>query len=196
LTLARDTWRFFENCVGPQDNHLPPDNLQIDLEPTLAHRTSPTNIGLYLLSVACARRFDWITTAELVQRLQLTLRSIERLPKHEGHLLNWYQTETFEVLQPAYVSTVDSGNLAGHLLAVAGACNALARKAESTAEQKKALAVIAAQCTQLCMGMNFRMLYSPKRHLFHIGLRVHEQVLDASYYDLLASFCLSASRRG
>ena len=187
LTLARDTWRYFENCVGPQDNHLPPDNLQIDLEPTLAHRTSPTNIGLYLLSVACARQFGWITTAELVQRLQLTLRSIERLPKHEGHLLNWYQTETLEVLQPAYVSTVDSGNLAGHLLAVAGACNTLARQADSTAEQTKALAVIAAQCTQLCMGMNFRMLYSPKRHLFHIGLRVHEHVLDASYYDLLAS---------
>ena len=187
LALARDTWHFFENCVGPQDNHLPPDNLQIDLEPTLAHRTSPTNIGLYLLSVACARQFGWISTAELVQRLQLTLGAVERLPRHEGHLFNWYQTETLEVLQPAYVSTVDSGNLAGHLLAVAGACNTLARKADSTLGQKKALAVIAAQCTRLCMGMNFRMLYSPKRHLFHIGLRVHEQVLDASYYDLLAS---------
>ena len=187
LALARDTWRYFENCVGPQDNHLPPDNLQIDLEPTLAHRTSPTNIGLYLLSVACARQFGWISTAELVQRLQLTLQTIERLPKYEGHLLNWYQTETLEVLQPAYVSTVDSGNLAGHLLAVAGACNTLARKADSTAEQKKALTAIATQCTQLCVGMNFRMLYSTKRHLFHIGLRVHEHVLDASYYDLLAS---------
>ena len=187
LALASDTWQFFENCVGSQDNHLPPDNLQIDLEPTLAHRTSPTNIGLYLLSVACARQFGWITTAELIRRLQLTLGTVERLPKHEGHLLNWYQTETLEVLQPAYVSTVDSGNLAGHLLAVAGACNTLALKSDSTTEQKKALAVIAAQCTHLCMGMNFRMLYSPRRHLFHIGLRLHEQVLDASYYDLLAS---------
>ena len=187
LALARDTWRFFENCVGPPDNHLPPDNLQIDLDPTLAHRTSPTNIGLYLLSVACARQFGWITTAELVRRLQLTLKTVEKLPRHEGHLFNWYQTETLEILQPAYVSTVDSGNLAGHLLAVAGACNALARKADSTTEQKKALIAIAAQCTQLCLGMNFRMLYSPKRHLFHIGLRVHEHALDASYYDLLAS---------
>ena len=187
LALARDTWRYFEHCVGPQDNYLPPDNLQIDLEPTLAHRTSPTNIGLYLLSVACARQFGWISTAELVQRLQLTLQTIERLPKHDGHLLNWYQTETLQVLQPAYVSTVDSGNLAGHLLAVAGACNALACKADSTAAQKKTLTALAAQCTQLCMGMNFRMLYSAKRHLFHIGLRVDEQVLDASYYDLLAS---------
>ncbi|WP_421956132.1 GH36-type glycosyl hydrolase domain-containing protein [Polaromonas sp.] len=187
VQLARDTWRFFEHCVGPQDNHLPPDNLQIDAEPTLAHRTSPTNIGLYLLSIACARQFGWLTTAELLKRLQATLATVERLPKHDGHLLNWYQTETLEVLQPAYVSTVDSGNLAGHLLAVAGACNSLARKADSTNDEKKALCLIAEQCHNLCMTMNFRGLYNPKRHLFHIGLRVHEQTLDASYYDLLAS---------
>ena len=187
LALARDTWRFFEHCVGPQDNFLPPDNLQIDTEPTLAHRTSPTNIGLYLLSAACARQFGWITTAELVKRLQATLASVERLPKHDGHLLNWYQTETLEALHPVYVSTVDSGNLAGHLLAVAGSCSSLARKADTTAEEKKALASIAAHCEQLCSNMNFSGLYNPKRHLFHIGLRVHEHILDASYYDLLAS---------
>ena len=187
LELARDTWRFFEHCVSPQDNCLPPDNLQIDTEPTLAHRTSPTNIGLYLLSVACARQFGWITTAELVKRLQATLATVERLPKHDGHLFNWYQTETLDVLLPAYVSTVDSGNLAGHLLAVAGSCNALTRKADSTSDEKRTLALIAAQCNALCMGMNFRGLYNPKRHLFHIGLRVHEHILDSSYYDLLAS---------
>ena len=187
LELARDTWRFFEHCVGPQDNCLPPDNLQIDTEPTLAHRTSPTNIGLYLLSVACARQFGWITTGELIKRLQATLATVERLPKHDGHLFNWYQTETLDVLLPAYVSTVDSGNLAGHLLAIVGSCNALARKADSTMDEKRALTLIAAQCNALCMGMNFRGLYNAKRHLFHIGLRVHEHVLDASYYDLLAS---------
>ncbi|MBC7611070.1 MAG: hypothetical protein H7228_16125, partial [Polaromonas sp.] len=187
LQLARDTWRFFEHCVGPQDNHLPPDNLQIDLEPTLAHRTSPTNIGLYLLAVACARQFGWLTTTELVRRLNATLNTVESLPKHDGHLLNWYQTETLEVLQPAYVSTVDSGNLAGHLLAVAGSCISLAQKADTTTDEKRALTLIAGQCQRLCMAMNFRGLYNAKRHLFHIGLRVHEHALDASYYDLLAS---------
>ena len=187
LELARDTWRFFEHCVGPGDNCLPPDNLQIDTEPTLAHRTSPTNIGLYLLSCASARQFGWITTTELVRRLQATLATVERLPKHDGHLLNWYQTETLEVLQPAYVSTVDSGNLAGHLIAVAGACYSLCRKADTTADERRALAQIAAQCECLCNAMNFKGLYNAKRHLFHIGLRVHEHVLDASYYDLLAS---------
>ena len=185
--VARDTWRFFEHCITPQDNYLPPDNLQIDTEPTLAHRTSPTNIGLYLLAISCARQFGWISTADMVARLQATLRTVEQLPKHDGHLYNWYQTETLQVLQPPYVSTVDSGNLAGHLLAVSGSCNSLADKADTTAIEKQHLKHIAAQCTRLCMAMDFSGLYNPKRHLFHIGLRVDTQVLDASYYDLLAS---------
>ncbi len=136
-----------------------------------------------LASLVCM----WITTTDLVKRLQSTLTTLERLPKHDGHLFNWYQTETLDVLLPTYVSTVDSGNLAGHLLAVAGSCNALACKADSTMDEKRALVLIAAQCNALCMGMNFRGLYNAKRHLFHIGLRVHEHVLDVSYYDLLAS---------
>jgi cyclic beta-1,2-glucan synthetase len=187
LTLAHDTWLFFERCIGPADNHLPPDNLQFDLEPTLAHRTSPTNIGLYLLSACCAREFSWISTAALIKRLRATLDTVELLPKHDGHLLNWYQTETLAVLHPAYVSTVDSGNLAGHLLAVAGACSALAQKADSTPNEKRALHSLATQCNRLCMAMNFSGLYNRKRRLFHIGLRVHEHALDLSYYDLLAS---------
>ena len=187
MGIARDTWRFFEHCITPLDNQLPPDNLQVDTEPTLAHRTSPTNIGLYLLSVTCARQFGWISTADVISRLQATLATMERLPKHEGHLYNWYQTQTLEVLQPAYVSTVDSGNLAGHLLAVSGACNSLARKADTTGIEKQQLEHIALQCMGLCMAMNFSSLYNPKRHLFHIGLRVNDHTLDASYYDLLAS---------
>ena len=185
--IARDTWRFFEHCMTAQDNYLPPDNLQIDTEPTLAHRTSPTNIGLYLLAVTCARQFGWISTADVVTRLQATLGTVHQLPKHDGHLFNWYQTETLEVLQPAYVSTVDSGNLAGHLLATCGACHTLARKADTTANEKQQLEDIGRQCMQLCMAMNFSGLYNPRRHLFHIGLRVQDHALDASYYDLLAS---------
>ncbi|MBC7611142.1 MAG: hypothetical protein H7228_16500, partial [Polaromonas sp.] len=185
--IAHDTWRFFEHCITPQDNHLPPDNLQIDTEPTLAHRTSPTNIGLYLLTVTCARQFGWISTADVVARLQATLGTMERMPKHGGHLYNWYQTETLEVLQPAYVSTVDSGNLAGHLLATCGACHSLARKADTTTLEKQQLESIGTQCIRLCKAMDFSGLYNPKRHLFHIGMRVHDHVLDASYYDLLAS---------
>jgi cyclic beta-1,2-glucan synthetase len=119
LKLARQTWRFFERVVGPEDHHLPPDNLQMEPEPTLAHRTSPTNIGLYLMAVACAREFGWITGGEMATTAGRHAGHVEALPKHKGHLLNWYETRTLQVLLPAYVSTVDSGNLAGHLLAVA-----------------------------------------------------------------------------
>ena len=185
--IARATWKFFEDSVGAQDNFLPPDNLQVDTEPTLAHRTSPTNIGLYLLSVACAREFGWINTTQMVTRLQETLSTLNRMAKHDGHLYNWYQTETLEVLQPAYVSTVDSGNLAGHLLAVSGACGHVIRTVGTTLDEKMQLNQIAQHCLNLAMEMDFRGLYNPKRHLFHIGLRVHDHALDASYYDLLAS---------
>jgi cyclic beta-1,2-glucan synthetase len=188
--VARDTWRFFEQHVGPEDNHLPPDNLQLDPEPMLAHRTSPTNIGLYLTAVTCAREFGWINNAQMITRLGATLNTVERLPKHEGHLLNWYDTRTLEVLQPAYVSAVDSGNLAGFLLAVGQACRAFARtpiEGEDNGQESKALYELARRCETLCMGMDFRGLYNPKRHLFHIGLRVQERALDASYYDLIAS---------
>jgi cyclic beta-1,2-glucan synthetase len=188
--VARDTWRFFEQHVGPEDNHLPPDNLQLDPEPMLAHRTSPTNIGLYLTAVTCAREFGWINNAQLIARIGATLSTVERLPKHEGHLLNWYETRTLQVLPPAYVSAVDSGNLAGFLLAVAQACRTFARtpvEGGDNGQEGKTLYELARRCETLCMGMDFRGLYNPKRHLFHIGLRVQERALDASYYDLLAS---------
>ncbi len=125
--IARDTWRLFERCVGTAENHLPPDNLQTSPHDMVAHRTSPTNIGLYLLSVACARQFGWIGTQDLLTRLEATLATLHRLPRHRGHFLNWYDTQRCEALLPMYVSTVDSGNLSGHLLAVAQACRELAR---------------------------------------------------------------------
>ncbi|WP_296443712.1 GH36-type glycosyl hydrolase domain-containing protein [Rhodoferax sp. UBA5149] len=125
--IARDTWRFFERCVVAEDNHLPPDNLQTLPHDMVAHRTSPTNIGLYLLSVACARQFGWIGTQELLMRLEATLATLVTLQRHRGHFMNWYDTQTCAPLLPMYVSTVDSGNLSGHLLSVAQACLELAR---------------------------------------------------------------------
>ncbi len=124
--IARDTWRFFERCVVAEDNHLPPDNLQTTPHDIVAHRTSPTNIGLYLLTVACARRFGWIGTQELLARMEATLATLTSLQRHRGHFLNWYDTQSRAPLLPMYVSTVDSGNLCGHLAAVAQACLELA----------------------------------------------------------------------
>ncbi len=186
--VAHDTWRWFEACVGPQDNHLPPDNLQTTPQEMLAHRTSPTNIGLYLLAAACARQFGWIDTPELLARLEATLATLAKLQRHRGHFLNWYDTQSCAPLLPMYVSTVDSGNLSGHLLAVAQACLALARAPESPgAALVQRLLSVARDCELLAWAPDYGFLYHPKRQLFHIGYRVAEQQLDASFYDLLAS---------
>ena len=139
--IARDTWRFFERCVGASDNYLPPDNLQTQPYDMVAHRTSPTNIGLYMLSVACARQFGWIGTRELLTRLDATLATLLTLRRHRGHFMNWYDTQTCEPLLPMYVSTVDSGNLSGHLLAVAQACLELTRAPYDSGASKNAISV-------------------------------------------------------
>lgn len=137
--VARDTWRLFERCVGPQDRHLPPDNLQILPHDMVAHRTSPTNIGLYLLSAACARHFGWIGTQAFINRLEATVGTLDAMPRHRGHFLNWYDTQTLQILPPAYVSTVDSGNLSGHLLAVSQACLELAQTPHDDGKARRAL---------------------------------------------------------
>ena len=101
---------------------LPPDNFQEDPKPVLARRTSPTNMGLYLLSAISARDFGWAGTTETVERLEATLATMGSLQRFRGHFYNWYDTSDLRPLEPRYVSTVDSGNLAGHLIAVANAC--------------------------------------------------------------------------
>ena len=120
--IARRTWRFFETFVTAGDNMLPPDNFQEDPAPALAHRTSPTNMGLYLLSVATARDFAWLGTTEATERIAATLARMGSLARFRGHFYNWYDTQDLRPLDPPYVSTVDSGNLAGHLIALANAC--------------------------------------------------------------------------
>jgi cyclic beta-1,2-glucan synthetase len=127
-SIARQTWRFFSTFVTAGDHFLPPDNFQEDPKPVVAHRTSPTNIGLYLLSTLAARDFAWIGTAETVDRLEATLGTMAKLEQFRGHLLNWYNTSDLTPLDPKYVSTVDSGNLAGNLLVIANGCRELAAK--------------------------------------------------------------------
>jgi cyclic beta-1,2-glucan synthetase len=137
--VARDTWRLFERCVDAQNHHLPPDNLQTVPFEMVAHRTSPTNIGLYLLSTACARQFGWIGTQDLLARLDATLGTLRQMERHHGHFLNWYDTQTLQPLLPRYVSTVDSGNLSAHLLALAQGCLALARDPLAPQASRQAL---------------------------------------------------------
>ena len=120
--IARRTWCFFETFVTAEDHMLPPDNFQEDPKPVVAHRTSPTNIGLYLLSVVAAADFGWIGLLETVERLEATLGSMHQLERHLGHFYNWYGTRDLRPLEPEYISSVDSGNLAGHLITLWNAC--------------------------------------------------------------------------
>lgn len=115
---ARRIWLFFETFVGPEDQWLPPDNFQEDPLGTVAHRTSPTNIGMCLVSTVCARDLGHLTLSEATQRLENILESVQRLEHYRGHLLNWYETLSSRPLEPRYVSTVDSGNLAASLIVV------------------------------------------------------------------------------
>ncbi len=123
--LARKTWAYFEVHVGPDDNGLPPDNVQEHPTVRVAHRTSPTNMGLALLANLAAHDFGYLSTGQLVVRTANALRTMESLERYRGHFYNWYDTQTRQPLAPRYVSTVDSGNLAGHLLTLRPGLTAL-----------------------------------------------------------------------
>jgi len=124
--LARRTWRFFDAFVGPNDQWLPVDNHQEEPNEQTAHRTSPTNIGLLLTATLSAYDFGYIGPVELSLRIRRTFESVARLQHYQGHLLNWYETRSLQPLLPRYVSTVDSGNFAGCLLALQQGCAELA----------------------------------------------------------------------
>ncbi|HLF10454.1 MAG TPA: glucoamylase family protein, partial [Gammaproteobacteria bacterium] len=121
-TTARRIWLFFTTFVTLEDHALPPDNFQEKPEPVVAHRSSPTNFGLYLLSCIAARDFGWIGLNDLTDRIEATSDTLLRLPRYRGHFFNWYETRELRPLDPKYVSAVDSGNLAGHLLGVEQSC--------------------------------------------------------------------------
>ncbi len=124
--LSRRTWAFFDTFVGPDDHWLPPDNVQDNRAEPVAHRTSPTNIGLALLANLSAYDFGYLTAGQLIERTGNTLRTLAGLDRYRGHFYNWYDTRTLRPLHPRYVSTVDSGNLAGHLLTLRPGLLALA----------------------------------------------------------------------
>ena len=124
--IARRTWHYFDRFVTAQDHWLPPDNVQEGPELLIAHRTSPTNIGMGLLSTLAAHDLGYLATSQLAERIQATLTTVEGLERHQGHLFNWYETERLAPLAPRYVSTVDSGNLAGALMTLSAGLRELA----------------------------------------------------------------------
>jgi len=205
--MARRTFEYFETFVTAENHWLPPDNVQEAPIEEIANRTSPTNIGLSLLSVLAAQDLGFIDEAGALQRIGRTLDGIERLERYEGHLLNWYDTKTLAPLRPRYVSTVDSGNLAASLIALAAGLRARSRVASGTERSSEANETdgagvlgaerLADRCLRLALGMNFRFLFDSQRMLFSIGYRLADAEgpgrLDEGYYDLLASEARIAS---
>ncbi len=188
--LSRDIWSFFEVYVTAEDHFLPPDNVQISPPNGVAHRTSPTNIGLYLTCALAARDFGFIDTPELMERLNQTVSSIEKLVKWEGHLLNWYDTQTLEPLLPQFVSTVDSGNFVACLItAKEGLIEWLLVDADAASEGNSLIA----RLETLIHETNFRPLYDHKASLFSLGYHVGRQERDNIVYDLMASEARQAS---
>lgn len=180
---ARLHWAYFERFVTAETHWLVPDNFQDDPEPVIAMRTSPTNIGLQLLATVSAHELGFITREAMTALLESTLGTLNRLARYRGHFYNWYDLRTLEVLQPAYISTVDSGNLAGHLIALRQACVAMAGTGECGAR----LEAIAEQAYAHALAMEFAFLYDAERQLLSIGYQEGNHALDPSSYDLLAS---------
>lgn len=175
---AAAAWQYYAQTCTPAEHDLPPDNLQESPVWRVAHRTSPTNMGMYLLSVLAARDLGLIEPEEMLARIDRSLTTMERLETWKGHLLNWYDTRSLRPLSPRYVSTVDSGNLA--------CCLAALRQGLLEGADQKARE-LADRAGRLAAGMDFTPLYNKRRALFYIGLDPDTGACSPSYYDLLMS---------
>ncbi|MCD7846640.1 MAG: hypothetical protein LUG49_01175 [Oscillospiraceae bacterium] len=175
-----DMWGFFSDYVNESENCLPPDNVQFAPVYRIAHRTSPTNIGMYLLSVlaACDRRL--ISPETMQKRISGTLDSIERMEKYEGNLYNWYDTKTLQICPNPYVSSVDSGNFICSMVALKEGLK------EYTARCPELLESIA-RIEKIISDCDLSVFFDDVRGLMAIGLNPETGELDNSRYDFLMS---------
>jgi cyclic beta-1,2-glucan synthetase len=187
LRYAKLHWQYFEHFVSEATQWLAPDNFQEDPDPIVAARTSPTNIGLQLMSIVSAYDLEFITLDSMIDRLERIFRSLERMRRFRGHFYNWYSLRDLQVLEPSYISTVDSGNFAGHLIAVKQACLQITRNPNTSETDKQRLKAIADRSRAYALEMDFKFLYDERRKLFSIGFLPGANTFDSSYYDLLAS---------
>ena len=187
---ATQHWQFFERHVTEETGWLAPDNFQTSPVPEVAMRTSPTNIGLQLLATISARDLGLITTGDMTERLERVFATLENMPRYRGHFYNWYGLPSLRVLDPPYVSVVDSGNLAGYLIAVHQACLEIAGQEPKLSQP---LLALADQAYGFMAEMDFSFLYDRARKLFTIGFHPESLTSDSSFYDLLASEARLAS---
>lgn len=174
--VARETWLYFERFIGPDDHWLPPDHYQEDPKGLVAHRTSPTNIGLMLLSTSSAYDLGYIGIADYVYRLNYTFNTLDDLEKYRGHLLNWYDTRSKETLSPRYVSTVDSGNFAVSLIGLYQALQS-------------------ATADPICPSVLFKGLFDSLSVFCHLIRQIEEKQQLSEIIDPLYDHCLMIQQR-
>ncbi len=173
-------WRYYEKTCTARDNYLPPDNVQEAPTYAVAHRTSPTNIGLMLLCTLAARDFHFITTEEMTLRIERTLATIKRMERFCGNLYNWYDTRTLALLQPAFVSSVDSANFLCCLVTLREGIK------EYITDPVK-LNSLCEQINTLINEADLSVFYNKRKKLFSVGFDCETQSLSRSHYDLLMS---------
>ncbi len=180
MSEASAMWKYFEDLCTKENNFLPPDNIQFAPHRALARRTSPTNIGLMLVSFLAARDFGFISSQELYERLDLSLGSVEKLEKYKGNLLNWYDISNLETLSPRFVSAVDSGNFLCCLTAVKQGVTEYAHECEK-------LKIIVERAEKIISSTDIGIMYNRRRRLFHIGINPDSGEKTESCYDLYMS---------
>ena len=206
LNVGKKTWEFFEKYLNEENNYLIPDNYQEGRKNKIVKRTSSTNIGLSMLAVISANDLGYIEDEETLELLKKIIYTTESLQKWNGHLYNWYNTETKEPLIPRYVSTVDSGNFVGYLYVVKSWLNEKIyenKKMNQKQKFKEESNNIEYNLTEIDMlieiinkiieNTDFSHLYDTQQRIFSIGFNIEENKLTNSYYDLLASEARQAS---
>ncbi len=183
---AHDIWRFFAENVTKEDSYLPPDNIQLSPNEVTAHRTSPTNIGLYLLSCLAACDFEFISLNELASRIKRALDSLDKMQRWHGHFYNWYDTENLDILGSPYVSTVDSGNFVTSLVALYYGLKEYDDGSRKFSDLIKRIRLIIDET-------DFSKLYDERKKLFKIGINTAFPENDSSLYDFFMSEARSTS---
>ena len=185
--IGRKTWKYYKAFTNEKNNYIPPDNFQEYPYNGIANRTSPTNIGFYLLAILSSRDLGFINTREMVNLVDLTISTIEKMDKWEGHLYNWYNTENLEPLKPIFVSTVDSGNFVSYLITLKEGIKEYIDCDEMDEELIAKTENLLYRIQNIIDNTKFYPLYDETKDLFYIGHNVEEDKPLKSYYDLLAS---------
>jgi len=178
--LAQDTWHFFDSQITAETHYLIPDNYQLNRATKADYKTSPTNIGYSITSLISAAQLGFITHDEAVDRLDHIIETVEKLPKWNGHLFNWYHIETLKALPNFFISTCDSGNFVACLYTLKGYL--LEVRSQKSEERS-----LVERVQKLIDKTDFTKLYNPELDVFSIGYDYGAHALLPYHYNNFAS---------